>query len=280
MSMRKIFSGLAATAALLLALTGCSMSGSSDGFAPMPPEYSEGASNGDKDGSSGGETADRSVIQTGYISLETESPIATYTEISSKVAAAAGRIDERIQQSNDAGVVYSIYLTIRVPAERLQSLIDQISDLGEAKRVDVTASDVTVVVVDLEARVKSLQASVTRLLDLMANATTTSELLEAEYALSSRQAELEGVEAQLRYYQDQVALSTLTVSIAQPGAGEVAAPQNFWEGLMVGWEALVGFASWTLVALGVALPWFLPLAAVGLVVLVLLRRRRKAKTGS
>ncbi len=276
--MRKFFGGLAASAALLLALTGCSMSGeSSDGLAPMPPEYTEGASGGDKDNSGGGETTDRSVIQTGYISLETESPVAAYSQIATQVAAVAGRIDERIQQSNDAGVVYSIYITIRVPADKLQTLIDDISDLGEAKRVDVTASDVTVVVVDLEARVQSLKASVTRLLDLMANATTTSELLEAEYALSTRQAELEGVEAQLRYYQDQVSLSTLTVSISQPGAGEVAAPQNFWEGLVLGWEALLGFGSWALVALGVILPWLLPLGAIGLLVVWLIRRSRKAK---
>lgn len=278
--MRKFFGGLAASAALLLALTGCSFSADSGGVAPMLPDYNESASNGDKDGSSGGETTDRSVIQTGYISLESDSPLATYAEISGKVASAAGRIDERIQQSNDAGEVYSIYLTIRVPAASLQSLIDEISTLGKPKRVDVTASDVTVVVVDLEARVESLQASVTRLLDLMANATTTSELLEAEYALSSRQAELEGVEAQLRYYQDQVSLSTLTVAISQPGAGEVAAPQNFWEGLVVGWETLVGFASWILVAAGVLVPWLLPLALVGLVVTWLLRRGRKAKAGS
>ena len=256
------------------------MSSDSGEMAPMPPAFTDGAINGDGSDSGGVENKDRSVIQTGYISLETESPSNAYEQLSARVAASGGRIDERIQQTNDAGQVYSIYLTIRVPSDKLQTLIDEIAELGEAKRIDVTASDVTVVVVDLEARVESLEASVTRLLDLMANATTTSELLEAEFALSSRQAELEGVQAQLRYYQDQVALSTLTVSLVQPGAGEVAAPQNFWEGLVLGWEALLGFASWMLVAAGVLLPWLLPLAVVAVVVIWLVRRSRKSVSKS
>lgn len=274
--MKKFFTGVAVATAALIALSGCSIATESADFAPMPPEFNDGAITDDKADSGGAEASDRSVIQTGYVSLETDSPSNAYLELTNRVTSVGGRIDERIQQTNDAGEVYSIYLTIRVPSENLQTLIDEVAVLGEAKRIDVTASDVTVVVVDLEARVESLEASVARLLDLMAKATSTSELLEAEFALSSRQAELEGVQAQLRYYQDQVALSTLTVSIVQPGAGEVAAPENFWEGLLVGWESLIGFASWMLVAAGVLLPWLLPLAIVGFVVLWLVRRARKS----
>ncbi|MFM8893961.1 MAG: DUF4349 domain-containing protein, partial [Actinomycetales bacterium] len=52
-------------------------------------------------------------------------------------------------------------------------------------------------------------SSITRLQTLIDQATTTADLIEAEVALSDRQAELDSLRAQRAYLADQVGMSTL-----------------------------------------------------------------------
>jgi hypothetical protein len=51
-------------------------------------------------------------------------------------------------------------------------------------------------------------------------------------------------------------------------------PQNFWGGLVSGWNALVAFLSGVLVVVGVLLPWIALMALIALAVVVGLRRRK------
>ena len=69
---------------------------------------------------------------------------------------------------------------------------------------------------------------------------SSSEVIEAETALSQRQQELESLQLQRRSLTDQVALSTLSVSFEQESKPGSVAPGGFRGGLIAGRSAHTG----------------------------------------
>ena len=170
------------------------------------------------------------------------------------------------------------WITVRVPADGLQSLVDQLSGLGEVTASSVNRQDVTAVTLDLEARVDAAQASVDRLTELMAQAGNLSDLIAAESALAERQATLESYEAQLKSLDSLVDMSSLTVTL-QPVVEPVEAdPAGFADGFVAGWNGLVATLNGIVVALGFLIPWLVVIAIAGLIVWAIVRsvRRRRA----
>ena len=102
---------------------------------------------------------------------------------------------------------------MRVPADELTGVVDELSALGEVTASSVNRQDVTEQTVDLRARIDAAQASVDRLTELMAQAGSVADLIAAESALAERQATLESYEQQLKSLEGQVAMSSLTVTL-------------------------------------------------------------------
>src|SRR5690606_23508840 len=102
-------------------------------------------------------------------------------------------------------------LTLRVPANRLDGVLNELKALGEARDTTISSTDVTQQSQDVSARITALETSVDRLLALLERADDTDTLITIERELSQRQAELEGLKAQKRYLDDQVSMSTLAV---------------------------------------------------------------------
>jgi hypothetical protein len=230
--------------------------------------------------------ADRSVITTGYLYLTVDAPIDAAAEATTIVEAAGGRVDGRTEygpqslssrMATDAG---GAELVLRIPADRLTATLEKLKALGEVEELQLSSSDVTREVQDIDARVVALRSSITRLLALQDAAATVEDLIALETAISDRQAQLESYEAQQRYYADQVGLSTLTLTLGSLAIAPIDEPDTFLSGLVTGWEALVAFGSGLLVVVGVLLPWLLALGLIGLVVLLIVRgvvRRKSAR---
>jgi len=199
-----------------------------------------------------------------------------------------GQSGQVVPVNPSGGIVYDstmpypvdgAWITVRVPADGLQSLVDQLSGLGEVTSSSVNRQDVTEVTLDLQARVAAAQASVDRLTELMSQAGSLADLIAAESALAERQATLESYQQQLKYYDEQVAMSTLTVTLTEPTETVEANPAGFGDGLAAGWNALVAAVNGIVIAIGFLLPWLLIVLVAGLVVwgiVRLVRRRRSA----
>jgi len=80
-------------------------------------------------------------------------------------------------------------------------------------RMDLQSQEVTSEFVDLEARLKQLQASAGRMLALMERSGKLADLLTVERELTQRQTEIEQIQGRLRQLSDQVALATMTVNL-------------------------------------------------------------------
>ncbi|WP_337003269.1 MULTISPECIES: DUF4349 domain-containing protein [unclassified Microbacterium] len=166
------------------------------------------------------------------------------------------------------------WISIRVPSADLADVISALAESGDVLSSSTSKQDVTSVAIDLQARVDSTKASVERLTELMAQSGSVSELIEAEVALTDRQAQLESYEQQLAALDDQVAMSSLQVQLTTAPAPTSADPAGFGDGLLAGWNGLVVSLNALVIALGFILPW---LAVAGVVVLViwLIRRTRR-----
>jgi hypothetical protein len=224
----------------------------------------------------------RQVITNGDVSITVERPVAAADRAVAIVEASGGRVDGRVEHAPVDGDRGSAQLTLRIPSAKLTSVLGQLKRLGTVQSVSITKQDVTTESQDLDARITALQASVDRLLQLMAKATTTADLITIESALSDRQASLESLETQKRSLVDQVDLSTITLDLGSPATAPKKAPDTFLSGLATGWNALVGFFAGVVVVAGVLLPWLVLVALLGGAVWLLvrgIRRRRTAVAG-
>lgn len=183
----------------------------------------------------------------------------------------------------------ALTITLRVPADQYDSVLDRIAALGAVTARTENSQDVTAQIVDVNSRVASLTASVERVRALLGQATDIADVIAIESELATREADLESLQQQQAALQGQVAMSTVTVglsAVTRPAAGstEPAPPDNgFMAGLTSGWDALLQFLTWLGTLLGGLLPW-LPLIAVVVGVLWWagrrLRRSRSARAGA
>jgi hypothetical protein len=289
--MRRTLIGSTVLLAAALALTGCSaaggaadQSGGDSGEYTAPQEaQAPGIADGDAATDESGSltsTADRQVIISGTVTVTADDPIAASRDAVRIVEAAGGRVDGRTEYAPTEYDQGSATLQLRIPADKLTATLDKLEELGRADEVALSSSDVTVESQDLDARIKALRASIERLNGLMAQATDIEDLITLESAISSRQGELESLEAQQRYLADQVSMSTISLYLRSDAEAPKTTPGDFWSGLATGWNAFVGFWAGLLVVLGVLLPWLVTLALIAALVIWIVRRRRRPAAAS
>lgn len=245
--------------------------------AVVPPGFREQAP--PKRDNSGGEplTARKEVV-TGSVEITADAPIAAAGAVIDRVRDAGGRVDSRTEQPGADDSEPSATLVVRLPADKTDAFIAGLGGVGQVTRVTTNRDDVTMQWEDLDARIKALQASVDRLRALIAGATTTSDLIAAEQALSSRQGELDSLTAQKRRLDDQVALSTLTIDITTDEKKSDDDPDSFWDGIVSGWNSLVDWLQDAVVFSGKAIPWLGFLAVLAALVWAVVRLARRGKS--
>ena len=144
-------------------------------------------------------------------------------------------------------------IVLRVPAERFETVLATLDDLGDVRGRSVTGEDVSEEFVDLEARLRNFEAQETVLLRLMDRARSVSDTIKVQRELTGIQLEVERIRGRLRFLEDQTSLGTVTVKLTEPGAVVAAGStlEKAWE--RAGGVALA-FLSGLVVSLGVVVP--------------------------
>lgn len=181
--------------------------------------------------------------------------------------------DEQVTHDNGHG---RATFTLRLPPDVLGRTITDVVALGTELRRAQTADDVELTLVDLESRVRTQQASVTRVQQLLSSAKNLPDVIALEGALTTRTGDLESLQAQRKSLQGQVDLATLNVTLLGGDAVVVDRAAGFTGGLSGGWHALTASARVALAVLGAVLPFAVLAAVIGVPAWVLLRRRRRA----
>ena len=171
-------------------------------------------------------------------------------------------------------------LTIRVPGDRYQDVLIQIRRMGEVARESSDANDVTEEFTDLQARLRTLEATERRYLALLGEADGIGEILQVQDRLDVVRGQIEQVQGRINLLEHLTDLATITVhlrplaAVAQPPADDGPHPL---EAASAAWghslDALRGLATAFLVV-SVFSWWLLPpLAALGIAARWWLSRR-------
>ncbi|GIG39560.1 DUF4349 domain-containing protein [Cellulomonas phragmiteti] len=279
---------LVATLAVLAALAGCSAAGDAGSTVQEAGDQAVGGGfeSGGLEGGAprGSDVADEAsgsdaqqVVQTARATMVAPDPVAAAHDVVALVTRLDGHVDARYERSGtDPDDPGSATLTLRVPARAMTTLTDDLGGIGEVREFLVETENVTGAAQDLDARIAATELSVARMSDLLARAATSSDIIEAEAALTERQADLERLRSERARLADRVALSTVHVEIHAPDQVPepvATGPATFLDGLETGWTAFLGTVRGALVVVGVLLPWLVAGALVAAVVLLVRRRR-------
>jgi hypothetical protein len=216
---------------------------------------------------------DRKIIKTARISIE----VTDFDSASSVVEQLAQASDGFVSNSNSyitSDGQKRGTITIRVPAEGFQSVLDEVKKLGEVKSTSSSGQDVTEEYIDLDVRLKNYQRQEERLLVILDNATTVEDLLKVEEQLGRVRGEIERIEGRLRYLNNYIDLSTITVEIAEPQP--ITRKWGLRDALSNSVEGFIGMTNALIIFVGSILPVVIFVALlVGIYRLI--RRKKKVK---
>ena len=123
-------------------------------------------------------------------------------------------------------------IAYRIPADRWEDALAELRVLGGLTTKVVSeqtqAAEVTAQIVDLEARIRNLQASETAFQGIAARATKISDVLEIQAQLTNVRGQIEQLTAQLKDLNDRAAFATLTARFTVPVVA-VQVAQSEWE---------------------------------------------------
>ncbi|MHB1341609.1 MAG: DUF4349 domain-containing protein [Coriobacteriia bacterium] len=203
------------------------------------------------------------VITNMQVASDTEGPIYRYED----------------SGSPSDGAALSGWITVRVPVEKFDAFVTDVSKLGTVKYQAESSDDVTQEHVDMKARLDNLRAEEKRLREFFDKAKNVNEMLAIEQELSRVRGEIESLDAQVQYLERQAAMATVTIDLSEPA--DIIRPEGedwgFGDAVTTGFRG-AAVAIKILIVVIIALAPYIALGA-GLFYLIrfIVRRRRAAR---
>ncbi len=227
------------------------------------------------------ETAGRTIIRTGSVDLVVEEVDTSYHRVQQIASSVGGFVaDSSFTGSEER---QRATLTIRVPADRFQDVIDQLREMAlEVRGISTTAQDVTAEYTDMEASLRNLRAVEAQYLELLSRAEEIGDILLVQDRMHSVRDQIERLEGRMRMLDNLADLSTLTVSLrtdAEVGSGSGngglgGAVRDAWQASL---DALEQGAI-AVITVVVFSWWILPVLVVAYVLVRRWRRNGPVKT--
>ncbi len=211
-------------------------------------------------------TATRMLIRTGNLRLRVEDVVKAHEEVA-RIARDVNGYVANTSLSSEQGPTYAM-ITLRLPAEGLDNVIARVSALGKVLSKDINTEEVTEEYVDLSSRKRNLQREEERLLELLKRAGKINDLLQVEQELARVRGEIEMISGRMRYLENRVSLSTLTIHLEGPQptpttGGPVWTAKDVWRqavrSLLETGRGLASMGIWLVVFLPIWLPLLLVL---------------------
>ena len=153
----------------------------------------------------------RIIVRNADMVIESNDPAMTVDVIGDLAVQRGGWVVN--SNSSDIGY-YSI--TIRVPADTLDSVIEQVSAFAtKVETITSDSTDFTEEYIDLGARRKTVQETVDALSELLKseNYDSVEELLEVQREITNWQSDLERIDGRMSFISESAAFSRLTVNV-------------------------------------------------------------------
>ena len=173
------------------------------------------ASAGGADGQAAGPAlvAPRDVIYTASVLVTVEDVVLATEQAVQAISGLGGLV---FGQETTLGDQPRTFLTFKVDPQSFNEALGRLSALGELESQNVSADDVTDLLVDLESRIITSEVSVLRLRGFLEGAESVEALAALERELLDRETQLERLRGQLRTTRNQVSLATIWLTLQVP----------------------------------------------------------------
>jgi hypothetical protein len=168
--------------------------------------------------------AGKQVISQASISLEVSNVSTAITQVETLAQNLGGSVDN--MSSSGAQNQQQANVTIRVPANQFLTALNQLQSMGTVESQNINSQDVTQQYIDLQAQLNSAQLEEQSLQSILAKATTVSDEIAIQQQLTQVIAQVENLQGQINYMQNQVAMSTIAVNLNTPAQNVGQAPSG------------------------------------------------------
>ena len=166
-------------------------------------------------------------------------------------------------------------VTFRVPVDAFEPVLRELKGLGTYRGEKSSTEDVTNQYIDLNGQLAAWRAQERVYLRLLDRAKSVADVIAVQNQLQQVQSNIERLQGQLNYLEDQSSFSTIVLQLSEPGA---AGPAGEPEGRLArAWATAVNGLGVMAAAVLVALVWLTPLAVVAGLVLLGLRALRRPR---
>lgn len=218
------------------------------------------------------EFAGRKIIRDATVSLGVEDVGASVRRVEAIASGAGGFVSsssvfmEDMPEPSEDEVApprrtQSASVTIRVPSSAYASVMNQIRGLdGELQSESSTTSDVSEEFADLEARLRNLEATEARYLELLDRAETIPDILTLQDRINSVRLEIERIQGRINLLNDLTDLATIVVQLS-PLTAPIEAPsepgwaQQAWDNAWEDSQQVLEAMGTAAIVIGVVLAW-------------------------
>jgi len=164
------------------------------------------------------ESSERIVIKNANLNIVVDAPDESLKTIGRMAEEMGGFIVSAnlyMTQLSDGQEVPRGSITIRVPADRLDEALTRIESESDRLPIskNINSQDVTRDYTDLQSRLKNLEATEAQLMEIMASANKTEDVLNVFDQLTRVREQIEVIKGQIKYYEESARLSAISVEL-------------------------------------------------------------------
>ncbi len=228
-------------------------------------------------GGANGADMDRKIVRTGSMSIEVEDIIKAQIEI----ADIAVQYDGYVVSSNlNADKEHPRgFISFRVPAGKFNDALAKLRQLAvKVTNENTNSQDVTEQYTDLKAQLSNYEATEAQYLELLKKADNVKDMLEVQRELSNVRGNIERIKGRMQYLERTSDTSLIEVSLTK----STPIGESTWDISGVFKGAVDGLIAFGKVLLSVLI-WLLvfsPVWIIALVIIFIVRRRKKSKSGA
>lgn len=159
--------------------------------------------------------ADQKIIRTADIAIEVMN-VSESVDTLKNLAESAEGIIQGSSISAGRNNEYQGTVTIRIPTDRFDAVLQEIRSLGRLTSSSISAEDVTEEYVDLNARKGALETQLAQYNRILTQAVNVSEVLQVQREIERVQVEIDRITGRMKYLDSRISFSTITVRLSEP----------------------------------------------------------------
>lgn len=223
------------------------------------------------------EAQEQLLIYTGTLRITTKNYDGAIEHIFNSLQQAGGYMVAQDDTSNERH--RSSKIVVRIPSQYFFTWIEDVEQIPNSKfSKSISAEDVSEEYVDLAARLEAKQLVIDKYKEYVQLATTADDLIRYTNEMANLQEEIDSVQARLRYLQNRVMYSTITINVNDDAHisffNELDLKDRFvgaWKNGIDGLFYVITSAIFLLIALS-------PLIVIaGVVIVIFIRNKRRKK---